>query len=118
MQEVARLEAQLEAADLKPKSKASQRPKDTVKREMSASNANPHGVKMKRVKMKQLNDVVSILKLKLQEQELTSQSIKGLLFSPYKEGVEISIADLKVKFESLGVKAPKSLLIARYLIEP
>lgn len=118
MQEVARLEAQLEAADLKPKSKASQRPKDTVKREMSASNANPHGVKMKRVEMKQLNDVVSILKLKLQEQELTSQAIKGLLFSPYKEGMEISIADLKVKFESLGVKAPKSLLIARYLIEP
>lgn len=39
---------------------------------MSASNANPHGVKMKRVEMKQLNDVVSILKLKLQEQELTS----------------------------------------------
>lgn len=85
---------------------------------MSASNANPHAVKMKRVEMKQLNDVVSILKLKLQEQELTSQAIKGLLFSPYKEGTEISIADLKVKFESLGVKAPKSLLIARYLIEP
>jgi hypothetical protein len=32
--------------------------------------------------------------------------------------MEISIADLKVKFESLGVKAPKSLLIARYLVEP
>ena len=30
MQEVARLEAQLEAADMKPKSKLSQRPKDTV----------------------------------------------------------------------------------------
>jgi hypothetical protein len=118
MQEVARLEAQLEEADLKPKSKASQRPKDTVKREMSAGNSNPHGVKMKRVEMKQLNDVVPILKLKLQEQELTSQAIKGLLFSPYKEGMEISIADLKVKFESLGVKAPKSLLIARYLVEP
>ena len=30
MQEVARLEAQLEANDLKPKNKLSQRPKDTV----------------------------------------------------------------------------------------
>jgi hypothetical protein len=40
------------------------------------------------------------------------------VFNPYKEGMEISITDLKVKFESLGVKAPKSLLIARYLIEP
>lgn len=68
--------------------------------------------------MKQLNDVIPILKLKLQEQELTSQAIKGLLFNPYKEAMEISISDLKVKFESLGVKAPKSLLITRYLIEP
>ena len=33
MQEVARLEAQLEAADMKPKSKLSQRPKDTVMRD-------------------------------------------------------------------------------------
>lgn len=85
---------------------------------MSASNTNPHSVKMKRVEMKQLNDVIPILKLKLQEQELTSQAIKGLLFNPYKEAMEISISDLKVKFESLGVKAPKSLLITRYLIEP
>ncbi len=30
----------------------------------------------------------------------------------------MSITDLKLKFESLGVKAPKSLLIARYLVEP
>lgn len=52
MQEVARLEAQLEAADVKPKSKASQRPKDTVKRDQSANNSNPHGVKMKKVEMK------------------------------------------------------------------
>ena len=89
-----------------------------MKREMSASNTNPHSVKMKRVEMKQLNDVIPILKLKLQEQELTSQAIKGLLFNPYKEAMEISISDLKVKFESLGVKAPKSLLITRYLIEP
>lgn len=33
MKEVARLEAQLESVDVKPKSKGSQRPKDTVKRD-------------------------------------------------------------------------------------
>jgi hypothetical protein len=38
MQEVARLEAQLEAVDIKPKAKGTQRPKDTVKREHSATN--------------------------------------------------------------------------------
>lgn len=31
---------------------------------------------------------------------------------------EVSISDLKVKFESLGVKAPKSHLLARYIVEP
>jgi hypothetical protein len=38
MQEVARLEAQLEAVDVKPRAKGTQRPKDTVKREHSATN--------------------------------------------------------------------------------
>lgn len=33
MKDVARLEAQLESMDVKPKSKGSQRPKDTVKRD-------------------------------------------------------------------------------------
>ena len=42
MQEVARLEAQLEPADLKPKSKLSQRPKDTVVRDQSHSLSNIH----------------------------------------------------------------------------
>ena len=40
MQEVARLEAQLEAADLKPKSKLSYRPKDTVVRDNTNSISN------------------------------------------------------------------------------
>lgn len=64
MQEVARLEAQLEEADVKPKSKGSQRPKDTVKREHSAT-ANSNAVKIKRVEAKLLTDVVHVLKLKL-----------------------------------------------------
>ena len=42
MNEVARLEAQLRAADMKPKSKLSQRPKDTVAHEQSHSLSNFH----------------------------------------------------------------------------
>ena len=55
MKQVTNLESQLEAADLKPKSKMSQRPKDTVKRDQSASFQNPyHTSKVKRVETKQL----------------------------------------------------------------
>ena len=57
MKEVAKLEAQLEAADLKPKSKMSQRPKDTVMRDQSHSLSNIHAAKIKRVDTKQLIDV-------------------------------------------------------------
>ena len=64
MQEVARLEAQLESVDIKPKPKSTQRPKDTVKREHSATT-NTHQTKMKRIEAKQLTDVVHVLKLKL-----------------------------------------------------
>lgn len=56
MNEVARLEAQLDAADLKPRSKMSQRPKDTVPRDSTNSLANKHGVaqRVKNVEAKQL----------------------------------------------------------------
>lgn len=64
MKEVARLEAQLESVDIKPKAKGTQRPKDTVKREQSATGPG-NAVKIKRIDAKQLNDVVFILKLKL-----------------------------------------------------
>ena len=59
-----------------------------------------------------------ILKLKLQEQEIISQDIHQLFFAKYLPNEEISLADLKTKFESLGVKAPKSQLLARYIVEP
>lgn len=66
MKEVARLEAQLESVDVKPKAKGTQRPKDTVKREHSATGPG-NAVKIKRIDAKSLTDVVHILKLKLQE---------------------------------------------------
>ena len=36
----------------------------------------------------------------------------------YDRNQQISISELKVKFESLGVQSKKSLQVARYLIEP
>ena len=52
MRDVARLEAQLESVDVKPKAKGtSQRPKDTVKREHSATN-NSNAIKLKRIDIK------------------------------------------------------------------
>jgi hypothetical protein len=74
MREVTWLEAQLEAANLKP-SKTSQRPKDTVKRVVSATQN-----KQKCVDSRQLGDVVCLLKLKLQEQEIPSIKMQSILF--------------------------------------
>ena len=36
----------------------------------------------------------------------------------YDRNQQISISELKVKFESLGVQSKKSLQVARYLVEP
>ena len=59
MQEVARLEAQFEAADLKPQNiKANQRPKDTVTRDHKNSMTNFNSLKLKNVDAKQLVEVV------------------------------------------------------------
>lgn len=99
MVEVTQLEAQLEAANLKP-SKTSQRPKDTVKRVASATQS-----KQKRVDAKQLGDVVCLLKLKLQERQIPSIKMHTLLFKSYDQAASVSIAQLKLKFEQLGVKA-------------
>jgi hypothetical protein len=44
--------------------------------------------------------------------------MQSLFFAVIQNNEEISISELKLKFESLGVKAPKSLLIARYIVEP
>lgn len=65
MQEVARLEAQLEAADMKPKSKMSQRPKDTVLRDQSHSLSNIHAQRVKSVEPKQLTQAITLMKLLL-----------------------------------------------------
>jgi hypothetical protein len=67
----------------------SQRPKDTVKRDAHSSYRN--GTKHKRVDAKQLSDIVSMLKLKLQEQDLVPMSAHLLFFTPYTETAEVSI---------------------------
>lgn len=66
----------------KPKPRA--RPKDTVKREQQHSATNQsNAVKVERITEKKLGFYTkSVLKLKLQEQELTKDKISSLLFKP------------------------------------
>ena len=40
------------------------------------------------------------------------------MFDKYDPDEEETIADLKEKFDDLGVSSSKSMLLARYLIEP
>ena len=120
MQEVARLEAQMEAADLKPKSKLSQRPKDTVMRDQTHSLSNIHSTRVKNVEPKQLLDAAQLLKLILQKERLTYDRMAPLLFGgeDFTAEQQISISDLKTIIENLGViSAKKGHLMARYLVE-
>jgi len=107
---VARLEAQLEAADMKPKSKLSQRPKDTVMRDQSHSLSNIHAQRLKAVEPKQLTQAITLLKLLLQKKELVSDRMAPLLFDEqrYDPDSEVSINELRLKFEGLGVQSKKS----------
>jgi len=66
MQAVARLESQLEAAQIKPISKLSQRPKDTEVRDQTNSVSNINAQRLKNVEPKQLVETVLHLKLFLQ----------------------------------------------------
>lgn len=104
MNEIARLELQLEAADVKPKSKLSQRPKDTVMRDQSHSLSNIHAQRLKSVEPKQLTQAITMLKLLLQKKELVSDSMAPLLFdeASYDPTSEITINELKQKFQELG----------------
>ena len=123
MQEVARLEAQFEAADLKPQTKSQKRPKDTVMRDQKNSLSNVNAPRMKNVDAKQLTEAVQLLKLLLQQQQLSQEnleSIAPLLFDEgqYDPDSYISIQELHEKFENLGIQAKKSLQVARFLVEP
>ena len=120
MNEVQRLTEQLNELDLKPnsKSKMSQRPKDTVVRDQSHSLSNIHASRLPSVNKKSLADVCRFLKLKLQQKELPSTGIDPLFFEPYIPQQEVSIFQLKSKFETLGVDEKRSQSLARYLVEP
>ena len=110
MQEVARLETQLEAADMKPKSKLSQRPKDTVMRDQSHSLSNIHAQRVKSVEPKQLTGVKLLLKLLLQKRKLPPTDMAPLLFGPepFEADQEVSILELRARIEGLGVPQKKS----------
>lgn len=49
---------------------------------------------------------------------LPAAHIEPLFFEPYVPEQEVSILQLKSKFEKLGVDEKKSQLLARYLVEP
>lgn len=100
------------------KSKMSQRPKDTVPRDQSHSLSNIHATRQKPVDRQQLDPVCSLLKCKLQQMNLPAAHIEPLFFEPYVPEQEVSILQLKSKFEKLGVDEKKSQLLARYLVEP
>ena len=123
MKEVAHLETQLEAAAIKPKSKTSQRPKDTVHRDVTQSLSNVSTQKVKIVEAKQLKIEVQLLKLMLQQKFLQAdrtENMAPLLFGfegSYDPTEQISIKDIKAKFEDLGIQTKKAVQLARYLVE-
>jgi len=78
MTAVARLESQLEAVKIKPLSKLSQRPKDTVIKDQTNSLTNAAAQRLKTVEPKQLGEVVLHLKLLLQQQQLPCNSISSM----------------------------------------
>ena len=105
---------------MKPKSKLSQRPKDTVLRDQSHSLSNIHAQRVKSVEPKQLTQAVTLIKLMLQKRELAPNNMAPLLFEEdgFEADAEISINELRQKFENLGVQSKKSTQLSRFLIEP
>lgn len=97
----------------KPAQKA-QRPKDTVKREQSATS-NSNATKVERVDPKKLASVRYILKLKLQETNTSQDNLSEYLLP---SSTEVSIAELRKKLEQACVPQSKALLLARYVVEP
>lgn len=80
MNDVSRLEAQLDAADVKPKSKLSQRPND---KKPDQNHPSIHNQKENRVTVKQLGDVIQQIKLKLLHKKLVPTAMHKLFFEPY-----------------------------------
>ena len=118
MKDIARLEAQLESVDVKPRSKLSQRPKDTVPRDQTHSLSNIHPGRVKTVEKNKLFATCMHLKLLLQHRHITMDNIHKLIFNDLDLNEQVSIAELRDGFIDLGIPVSKALLMARYLIEP
>ena len=118
MKDIARLEAQLESVDVKPRSKLSQRPKDTVPRDQTHSLSNIHPGRVKTVEKNKLFATCMHLKLLLQHRHITMDNIHQLIFNDLDLNEQVSIAELRDGFIDLGIPVSKALLMARYLIEP
>ena len=96
----------------------SQRPKDTVVRDQSHSLSNIHASRVTTVNLKTLADAIRLLKCRLQQKGLPSTHIDPLFFEPFIPQQEVSILQLKSKFETLGIDEKRSQSLARYLVEP
>jgi len=44
--------------------------------------------------------------------------MQSLVFKPYLPESQVSIEQLKLKFEQMGAKTAKAILLARFLVEP
>lgn len=117
MKDIARLEAQLESVDVKPRSKLSQRPKDTVPRDQTHSLSNIHPARVKTVEKNKLLGTCMFLKLLLQDKRIIHDNLQELFFDDFDVNEPVTIAEMKDCFDDLGVTKSKSLLMARYLIE-
>lgn len=78
-----------------------------------------HSNKMAKVEFKQIADALQELKLKLQANNITKQQIAKFIFPEQADGQLMTVKQLMDHFEAhCGLAVKKSLLLARYVIEP
>ena len=73
---------------------------------------------MAKVEKKQITDIILELKFKLQLKGFYSNQIREFFFKPFKPDENVTVKQLVDIFETNGISDKKSLLLARFLIEP
>lgn len=86
--------------------------------ENSPPKVESQAQKVTRVDPKALVDVCHELRLKLQIKAFPPAQVKDFFFKPYQSDAQVSIAELQEIFDNNGIDEKKSLLLARYLVEP
>jgi len=78
----------------------------------------PEVRKVPKVELTQVKNLPLELKLKLQSKGFAFSEMKDFFFKPYQGDLKVNINYLKGIFERNGIDDQKSLLLARYLVEP